>query len=54
MKTQRLLILLTFAFLVNSITFAEPAEITRKRATLREGPGSFFPAIAELQQGKEV
>ena len=28
--------------------------IQRKRATLREGPGSFFPAVAELQKGNEV
>ncbi|MCF7804330.1 MAG: M48 family metalloprotease [Candidatus Marinimicrobia bacterium] len=32
----------------------ETATVERERATLREGPGSFFPAVAELQKGTEV
>jgi len=44
-------ILLILAVLLLAATFET---IKRQRAVLREGPGSFFPAVAELEQGTEV
>lgn len=46
-------------FLLTGLSFcllyaAEFQQIQRERATLREGPGSFYPAIAELSQGVTV
>ncbi|MBS1271158.1 MAG: Beta-barrel assembly-enhancing protease [Candidatus Marinimicrobia bacterium] len=53
-RTMTVLVFLSCILFMSVTVFAESGKITRKRATLREGPGSFFPAVAELQKGNEV
>lgn len=40
--------------LLMSFASADMREIKRKRTTLREGPGAYYMAIAELQEGQKV
>ncbi len=40
--------------ILTAFVMADTKTIKRKRATLREGPGSYYPAIAELKEGHKV
>lgn len=55
MKKTYTIIISVLVILLFSLLWAGTTEtVKRERAVLRQGPGSFFPAVAELAQGTSV